>query len=79
MVELRKNTAGSIKRWWNGFYVPYENNPRSSLIFTGGHCQRHWSAKVARATLGFLHREWKWSIATLLAIMGLTMTYVRLF
>jgi len=79
MVELRKRTAGSIKSWWNGYYVPYENGPHSDVIFIGGNYQRHWSAKVARATLVFTHREWKWAIGTLLAIIGLTMTYVRLF
>lgn len=30
-----------IVDWYEGRYVPYENDPRSSVIIVGGYYERH--------------------------------------
>lgn len=68
-----------VRSWWKGEFVPYENDPDSPIIVIGGFTHRHWTSRVARAVVGFLGREWKWVIGTLIALVGLTMTYIRFF
>ncbi len=68
-----------IKRWWNGTYVPFKNKANDRAYLIGGTQEFHWTARVARAVVGFLLREWKWVIGTLLAVVGLAMTYARFF
>ncbi len=68
-----------IKHWWNGTFIPYDNDDDSGVFFVGGTYERHWSANLARAVAGFVAREWKWVIGTTLAVLGLAMTYARFF
>jgi hypothetical protein len=60
-----------IKRWYEGEYVPYDNDPDSSLIFlNGGHYRRHWTAMFTRWAIDFYMREWKWTLATAGAVIA---------
>jgi len=68
-----------IKRWWNGTFVPYDNDDDSGVYFVGGTHERHWTARLVRAVVTFISWEWKWVVGTTLAIVGLAMTYVRFF
>ncbi len=68
-----------IKHWWNGTFIPYDNNNDSGVFLAGGTYKRHWSARLARVVVSFVSREWKWVIGTSLAVLGLAMTYARLF
>lgn len=69
----------TLRRWWEGKFIPYENEPSGSVFFVGGNFERHWTASVARAVYEFLKHEWKWTIGTCLASAGLILTYVRFF
>lgn len=67
-----------LQVWWNGRFIPYENNPSSGVFFIGGDYEWHWTARAARAVAFFLQREWKWMIGTALAVAGLLVAYLRL-
>ena len=67
----------SIRQWWDGRYVPYENDPRSQLVFIGGGQEWHWTAKAARAVVFFAAKEWRWLIPVLLTCFGLFIAYLR--
>jgi hypothetical protein len=69
----------AFKRWWEGEYVPYENEPNLGFVIIAGDTKRHWTAMFARVVWGFFCKEWKWAIGTILAVVGLSMTYVRFF
>jgi len=68
-----------IRAWWEGKFVPYDDDPDNGVFVMGGFTHRHWTSRAARAVVGFLGREWKWVIGTLIALVGLTMTYIRFF
>jgi hypothetical protein len=68
----------SIRDWYQGKFVVYENDPNSSVFVVGGDYERHWSARAARIMVEFYLREWKWILATLLALAGLYVAYKRL-
>jgi len=67
-----------VRAWWEGRFVPYENDPNDSIVFIGGYSERHWTARVVRAVASFVRKEWKWSIGTALACFGLLLAYLRL-
>ena len=69
----------ALKKWWDGEFVPYENEPSDSVVIIGGTTKRHWTSSVANAVWAFLRNEWKWAIGTGIAVIGLTMTYIRFF
>lgn len=75
VIRMRK----LMKSWWEGEYVPYENDPHSALFFVGGWQRLHWTSRAAHAILDFLKAEWKWAIGSAIAVAGLVMTYVRFF
>jgi len=62
-----------LKKWWDGEFVPYENDPRGGVMIIGGTYRRHWSASALRAVVGFLQKEWKWAIGTLIAVVGIAL------
>lgn len=68
-----------LKKWWDGEFIPYDNDDNSGLVFTHGTQKRHWTSRLANAVWGFLGREWKWVCWAVVAIIGLTMSYIRLF
>ena len=68
-----------IRKWWEGKFMPYDDDPDSGVVIIGGFTHRHWTSRAAHVVVGFLGREWKWVIGTLIALVGLTMTYMRFF
>ncbi|MDP9559948.1 UNVERIFIED_ORG: hypothetical protein J2740_001118 [Rhizobium nepotum] len=72
---------GSLKEiladWYQGKYVPYENDPRSSVFIVGGGYERHWTALAARKLVEFWFTHWQWTIGTVLALVGLYFAVVK--
>ena len=66
MKILRK-----IKLWYQGKHI--DNDPDSEVLLIGFY-DRHWTAVIARSVLGFVKREYKWLIGTLLLILGLVIS-----
>lgn len=63
-----------IKRWYEGETKlhEFENDPNSSvLIMPLVYVEHHWSAKIARAVVGFYLRHWQWLWSTMIAVVGL--------
>lgn len=61
----------AIRRWWEGRFVPYETKQDPGGPYTiviGGHQDRHWTAKAARAVVAHLRRNWQFWIATAVAV-----------
>jgi hypothetical protein len=50
-----------LKRWWQGTYVPPENDPDSGLVFMLGSDKLHWSSKAAHTAFDFWMTYWQWS------------------
>lgn len=64
-----------VEDWYEGQYVPYENDPRSSVIIVGGYYERHWTALVVRKIVEFWFAHWQWTIGTALALLGLFLAF----
>lgn len=64
-----------VRDWYDGEYHPHDHPPDSPVVFLGGWDERHWTASLARAVVGFHQREWKWAVplyvGTGLGIVGL--------
>ena len=58
-----------IKRWYEGEFVVYENDPASDMMIIGGDYQRHWSARLVRSIVEFHRREWKTMASIYLAVV----------
>ena len=63
-----------MRRWWQGTYVPWENDPRNSIMFIGGEYRRHWTAEVAHASCSYFIRNQMWLIPTVVAVIGIIVT-----
>jgi hypothetical protein len=59
-----------IKRWYEGEFIPYKNDPNSPVFFVGGDTKRHWTARLARWAVEFYLREWKWTLGAAAAVIG---------
>ncbi|WP_124706218.1 hypothetical protein [Sulfuriferula multivorans] len=70
-----------IKRWYDGeskLHV-FENDPASLIaIMPLPYTKYHWSAKIARAIVGFYLRHWQWVWSTIIAILGLYIAVLAL-
>jgi hypothetical protein len=68
---LESNTVikfrSAVHHWYEGKFVPYENDPNSGLVFLGGDHERHWTARVARVLSAFWLKEWKWIVGVAVA------------
>ena len=62
-----KNLLG----WYEGEFVPYENDPSSKLVFIGGHQRQHWTSRLTHIVIEFGKANWKWIIGTTIAIFGI--------
>lgn len=69
-----KKLIQKIRKWYEGEYIPYENDPNSSLVFVGGYYKRSLLANMIRAVLVFHSKEWKWVIPVYLTIVGLVVS-----
>lgn len=68
----------AVRQWWNGRFVPYDNDPHSGLVFIGGTTEHHWTAAFARRLWAFWRAEWKWILGFMVAIGGLVIGLLRL-
>jgi hypothetical protein len=60
-----------IKRWYEGEYIPHENDVNSALFRIGGNYRRHWTARLARWAIDFYMREWKWTLGVIGGVIAL--------
>ena len=67
-----------IGKWYEGEFVPYENDPNSSIVMMGGSYERHWTANIARSSAAFYLEHWKWLWGFGASIFGLYMAYLKL-
>jgi hypothetical protein len=74
MERLKKR----ISDWYEGRFVPHINEPDALILLLGGTYERHWTAQIARVFFEFLRIEWKWSIATAIAIAALYIAWRKL-
>jgi len=61
----------AIKNWWDGETHAYENDPSSNAVIIGVYVQRHWTSRFAHTIWDFLKKEWKWVIASVIAIVAI--------
>lgn len=73
MIALDK-----ISKWYEGEFVPYENETNSPLYFVGGYQKRTPSARIARWLVEFWLKDWKWIIPTVMSAIGLLVAYQSL-
>jgi hypothetical protein len=60
-----------IKSWYEGEFVPHQNDPNSALFFLNrGQSKRHWTANFARWAVSFYMREWKWTLGAFAAMIS---------
>lgn len=67
-----------IRKWYEGVYVPFESDPYSPVVFTGGGYQRHWTAQAARVLVEFYLREWRWLWPTAIGVGSLSIAILRM-
>ena len=67
-----------IRRWWNGKFIPYENDPNSSVVLFGGSTEYHWTARIAHVMWDFYLREWKWIWTSLFTITAVIVAVAKL-
>lgn len=70
-----------IKRWYNGEskMQEFDNAPDSSIVIMPYfYTEYHWSAKIARAIVGFYLRHWQWVWSTIIAVLGLYVAVLAL-
>jgi hypothetical protein len=60
-----------IKHWYEGKFMPYENDPGSPVVIFGWDYERHWTSRAAHVVAEFYLREWKWVWGTAIALFGL--------
>lgn len=67
-----------IKNWYEGVWVPRENDPNSYVFFIGGNYERHWTAEIARTLVSFYLKHWQWCWATVIALVSLYVAVIAL-
>lgn len=66
-----KRLLDRIRAWYEGKYVPHNNDPGSGIFFVGGWYDRSPSARAVRVIFEFWRQHWQWCIGTLIALAGL--------
>ena len=67
-----------FNRWWQGAYIPPENDPKRGLVFVTGTYELHWSAKAAHVVADFWMRHWQWCFSAAFATIGLVIAAMKL-
>jgi hypothetical protein len=67
-----------IRKWYEGEFIPYENESDSHIVFIGGWQRRHWTAEVARVIVAFYGRHWQWVWSTIIAVGSLVAAILAL-
>lgn len=78
MTENKKSPSDIVKRWYQGKFVPHENEPNSPVVFLGWNYERHWTAKTARVLVEFYLAHWQWLIGTVIAVLSLWVAVLAL-
>ncbi|MBZ9820297.1 hypothetical protein [Mesorhizobium sp. CA4] len=60
-----------ISGWYQGKYVPPQNDHSSGIIILMGSYERHWTARLAQVLADFWLAHWQWTIGTTLAIIAI--------
>jgi len=62
-----------IEEWYRGpWMAPPPNDPNSPIVFiSAGSNEPHWTARAARALVGFWLAHWQFIIGTVLTVTGL--------
>jgi hypothetical protein len=58
----------AIAAWWEGKFVPYENDPNSAVFFCGGNQECHWTSSAAHVLAKFWLKHWQWTIGIMVAV-----------
>ncbi len=72
-----KPVLASLKKWYEGEFIPYENVPGTFLIRIGGYHQRPILARVWDTCYSFYLKHWQWCVATFIAVIALTIQFTR--
>ncbi|MBH5397382.1 hypothetical protein HZZ13_06200 [Bradyrhizobium sp. CNPSo 4010] len=67
-----------LKRWWEGRYVPPENDTGAAIFFTQGRYERHWTSKAAHRVSEFYLKHWQWCFSAAFAVTGLVIAALKL-
>lgn len=73
-INIRK-LKKEISIWWNGKL--YVNNPDDYMYYIGIQV-RHPTAIIARKTISYIKREYKFIIYSVIAIIGIIMEFASL-
>jgi hypothetical protein len=57
------------RRWWEGEYVPPDNNLNSGLIILQGHYERHWTSRWAQVAWDYFKEHHRWIIGLLFGLL----------
>lgn len=60
-----------LKRWWDGQYIPPENDPNAGFYFTMGTYKLSWTSKAAHVLADFWLKYWQWTIGVMIALLAL--------
>lgn len=71
-IKKIKGTLEKISKWYNG--EVYKNSPNSGLVYIG--LVYHPSAILARKTISFIRKEYKFLIGTIIAVIGLILMII---
>ena len=58
-----------LHRWWEGKYVPPDNEPNSGVFILQGHYERHWTARWAQVAWNYFKEHHRWIIGLLFALL----------
>jgi hypothetical protein len=78
---LRTGMIEKVRRWYSGNSVveTFENDPSSTIFIAPMvYTDYHWTAKLARALVGFYLRHWQWVWSTVLTLAGLWLAVLAL-
>ena len=78
MESVCKKIGKALLKWYQGEFIPWENDPNSNVVFIGHDHKLHWTAKIARYLVGFYLKHWKWLWSSAIAILlGLLTSYLK--
>lgn len=69
--EKMRRLWGRLSAWYQGEWIPYENEPGSSVVFIGGFQRRPRLALAIETVFKFWGEHWKWLIGIAIAIAAI--------
>ena len=71
MAKDSRSLWRRIKKWYEGEFIPPDNDPDDVIISLMGHMKRPFLALFISRAFEFSRAHWKWLIPTLIAFAGL--------